>query len=207
VGGGYKLIGAGAEGFAYLDESTNKVLKVFKNLESFTQEMRGNEIYREIDPEQRYTITGTAIGVPAELTEKGQYALVFEYGGANLSVILKLLTPETKDTFLKGIISLFIWMCTVVASRKTGFHDLNDPNFVSRSIAGPFKLIDLGIIGDPWSPELASHNMDTIHQYLTDFVSNSKYKDIPMYSKGKDLDTYIRNTLAFLNELNERIGV
>ena len=195
VGGGYKLIGSGAEGSAYLDESTNKVVKVFNNLESFKQEMTGSEIFKEIDPDQRYTITGTAIVVPEAL--KGGYAMVFAYGGSNLSVILKLVTPENKHTFLKGIIPLFIWMCTVVESKKAAFHDLNDPNIVSEHMGGPFRLIDLGIIGGtPWSPELASHNMNTIRQYLIDFSIEPKYP-----KNEHNLVKYIDDTIAFLQGL------
>jgi hypothetical protein len=219
----YKYVAQGGEGCVFNDLTTNKIIKVFHDKEKFEDAIRGIEFFNRIDNANRYTIPGTEVKVDDDMrrvfltkcdvnksyyTDKAIYAIEFEDGGKTLREIAGIITKDTADVFLKGLIELFRWICEINIRKIGSIPDLHSNNIVSKNINGPFKLIDLSIFEDksPYNDMDAKFNMDNIKQSLNAHLNKTEYKiDVP--EREKDADAYITKTIAFLEKLNALIEI
>jgi hypothetical protein len=219
----YKYVTKGGDGCIFNDRTTNKIIKVFFDKETFEDGIRGIGFFNGIDNANRYTIPGTEAKVDDDMkrvfftkcdvdesyyTDKEIYAIEFEDGGKTLREIEGIITKATPDVFLTGLIELYRWICEINIKKIASIPDLHSDNVVSKNINGPFKLIDLSIFEDesPYNDRYAISNMDHIHQTFDRNLDKTEYKiDLP--EREKDIDAYITNTIAFLEKLNALIEI
>jgi hypothetical protein len=219
----YKYVTHGSDGCIFNDVTTNKIIKDFFVKETFEDAIRGIGFFNGIDKANRYTIPGTEVKVDDDMkrvfftkcyvkesyyTDKEIYAIEFEDGGKTLREIERIITRATADVFLTGLIELFRWICDINIRKIASIPDLHSDNVVSKNINGPFKLIDLTISEDesPYKGRYAKFNMDYIKETFGRNLDKTEYKiDLP--ERGKDIDSYITNTIEFLEKLNALIEI